>query len=122
MPVTVQITTPAAGAQLTPGGQTVSALVSGIDYGAIIRVHCLIRRAGEMPEGVPYGDSNLSFLSCNNPSAQPLVFASAGWVPCPMPPPGQTWQVEVKSWVEYRKADVTHLVSCSVSTPMPPMP
>lgn len=114
----ITITAPAAGAELSPGQQTVTANVTGVDYNDIIIVRVLIKRTGELPSNPNFipNDSNLSFLNCNNPNATPLVF-SGNWVPCPTPPMGQTWGIEIRVWLVIRTVAGNHTISCTVRTP-----
>lgn len=112
----VQITAPTANAQLNSGSQFVSANVSGVSYEDIVTVRCMIARAGELPSNPNFVPPPATFLNCNNPSANPMVFA-ANWVSAPMPPMGQTYQCEVGVWLVYRTAQGAERVACSVTTP-----
>lgn len=118
----IAITVPTAGAQLSPGQQTVTAEVTGVDYNDILFVRVLIKRTGELPANPNFipDDSNVSFLNCNNPMATPLVF-SGNWIPCPTPPMGQTWNIEIRVWLVIRAVGGNNTIACTVRTPMPGM-
>ncbi len=128
MAVTVQITTPAAGATLTTGQNLVRVIVGGTDPVTgqnlaayqIMQVHALIRRQGDMPEDVSHIPGDATFL---NKQGEPAGFHFEGnWVNCPQPPPGQQWAVQIRAWARIQSVAGVQTIACTVNGPpmMPP--